>query len=75
MQESPIESRTALYPLSRPQSGSRTPITTHASNVNLMLGLIGGILGIIVAVLTIIEMMRPDLFKKMLDTLFPEFEH
>ena len=70
-----MEPRGSLYSLSRPQVGSRPTITTHISNVNLVLGLVGGILGIIVAVLTILSMMRPDLFKRLLDRLFPELEH
>ncbi len=74
-EESPMETRGSLYSLARPQSGSRPAITTHVNNVNLVLGLVGGILGIVVAVLTIIEMLRPDLFKKLLDRLFPGLEH
>lgn len=44
------------------------------SSINLALGLIGTVLGIISSVLVILSMTRPDLFKKILDNLFPGLE-
>jgi hypothetical protein len=46
----------------------------HLSNVNLALGLIGAVLGIITSVLVILSMVRPDLYKKLLGYCFPGLE-
>lgn len=44
------------------------------SSINLLLGLIGTILGITSSVLVILSITRPDLLKRVLDNLFPGLE-
>ena len=42
--------------------------------INLALGLIGALLGITSSVLVILSLTRPDLLKKVVDTVFPGLE-
>lgn len=46
----------------------------QVSSINLVLGLIGTILGITSSVLVILSITRPDLLKRVLDNLFPGLE-
>ena len=46
----------------------------QVSALNLVLGLIGTILGITSSVLVILSITRPDLLKRVLDNLFPGLE-
>ena len=74
-QEQPEETALSEYPFARLQSGNKvTTMKDHLSSINLALGLIGTILGIFTSVLVILSMVRPDLYKKLLDQLFPGLE-
>lgn len=71
----PEETSISDYPFARLQGGNRViTMKDRLSNINLALGLIGTVLGILSSVLVILSMTRPDLFKKILDNLFPGLE-
>lgn len=69
------ENAVSEFPFAHFHGGSKgTNMKNHINTINITLGLIATILGIIASILAIVSMTRPDLFKKMLDKMFPELE-